>query len=125
MIRAHLTEKDDSGAARWFTENVEERSGGDGWDAAAAERRLTLVVTAVADRGQADDQPAAEVADARADHRSVFPPRDAHFDERSGRGEMKGRGGGEQQAVQRMLFLIWLHFKVTQCRGSDGEHLSF
>lgn len=88
---------------------MEERSGGDGWDAAAAERRLTLVVTAVADRGQADDQPAAEVADARADHRSVFPPRDAHFDERSGRGEMKGRGGGEQQAVQRMLFLIWLH----------------
>lgn len=70
---------------------MEESSGRDGWDAAAAERRLTLVVAAVADRGQADDQPAAEVADACADHRPVFPPRDAHFDKRSGGGR---EGGG-------------------------------
>lgn len=83
---------------------MEESSGGDGWDAAAAERRLALVVAAVADRGQADDQPAAKVADACADHCPVFPPCDAHFDKRSGGTEMKGRGGGREQAVQRMLF---------------------
>lgn len=71
---------------------MEESSSGGGRGAAAAEGRLALVVAAVADRGQADDQPAAEVADACADHRPVFPPRDAHLDEWSGGGEMKGGG---------------------------------
>lgn len=87
------------------TENVEERSGADGPGAAAAERRLALVVAAVADRRQADDQPAAEVTDACVDHRPVLLPRDAHFDERSGGGEMKGR-----RRKRRMLFKKkWLH----------------
>ena len=67
-----------------FTENVQEGPSSDGGDAAAAERRLALVVAAVSDRRQADDQPAAKIPDPRADHRPVLPPSDAHFDERSG-----------------------------------------
>ena len=63
---------------------MQEGPGGDGGDAAAAERRLALVVTAVDHRRQTDDQPAAEIPDPRADHRPVLPPSDAHFDERSG-----------------------------------------
>lgn len=85
---------------------MEESSGGDGRDAAAAERRLTLVVAAVADRGQADDQPAAEVADACVDHLPVLPPRDAHFDERSGGGEMKVRGEKRASGAKN-AFLMW------------------
>lgn len=85
------------------TENVEEGSGADGRGAAAAERRLALVVAAVADRGQADDQPAAEVTDACVDHHPVLPPRDAHLDERSGGGEMKGR-----RRRRRMLLKKWI-----------------
>lgn len=81
------------------TENVEESSGADGRGATAAERRLALVVAAVADRRQADDQPAAKVTDACVDHHPVLLPRDAHFDERSGGGEMKGR-----RRKRRMLF---------------------
>lgn len=80
---------------------MEESSGGDGRDAAAAERRLALVVAAVAHRGQADDQPAAEVTDARADHHAVPLPCDAHFDERSA-GDIKKREGG--QAMGSRLF---------------------
>lgn len=74
---------EDSGA-RLFTKNVEKGPRRDRGDAAAAERRLTLVVAAVADRGQADDQSAAKVSNPRADHDAVFPPSDAHFHERPG-----------------------------------------
>lgn len=105
---------------------MEESSGADGRGAAAAERRLALVVAAVADRRQADDQPAAEVTDAGVDHRPVLPPRDAHFDERSGGGEMKGRR--RRRRKRRMLLKkngFIFRFKVTQRRGSDGVHLSF
>lgn len=67
---------------------MQEGPGGHRGDAAAAERRLALVVAAVADRGQADDQSAAKVPDAGVYHHAVFPPSDTHFDEGSG-GEKK------------------------------------
>lgn len=98
---------------------MEERSGGDGRDAAAAERHLTLVEAAVADRGQADDQPAAEVPDACADHRPVFPPCDAHFDERSGGGEMKGVCGGEASGAKKD-FLNVDSYSVSRLHSAEG-----
>lgn len=61
------------------------RSGGG--DAAAAERCLALVVAAIADCRQTDDQSAAKISDPCIDHHAVFPPRNAHFDEGSAGGK--------------------------------------
>lgn len=66
---------------------MQEGPGSDWGDAAAAERRLTLVVAAVADSRQADDQPTAEITDPCIDHYPVFPPSNTHFDEGSGGGK--------------------------------------
>lgn len=76
----------------FFTENVQEGPGGGRGDVAAAERGFALVVAAVANRRQANDQSAAEIPDPSADHRPVFPPSDTHFDEGSA-----GRWGGEEK----------------------------
>ena len=84
----NLSQAVKSRAAGLVTENVQEGPGSHRGDAAAAERRLALVVAAVADRGQADDQSTAKVPDAGVYHHAVFPPSDTHFDEGSG-GEKK------------------------------------
>lgn len=76
----------------FFTENVQEGPGGGRGDVAAAERGFALVVAAVANRRQANDQSASEIPDPRVDHRPVFPPSDTHFDEGSA-----GVGGREEE----------------------------
>lgn len=76
-----------------LTQDVQEGSGGGRGDVATAQRRLALVVAAVADRRQADDQPAAEVPDPRVDQHPVLPPSDTHFDE--------GPGGEREEEEQK------------------------
>lgn len=63
---------------------MQEGPGSDWGDAAAAEWRLTLVVAAITDCWQTDDQSTAEISDPRIDHYPVLPPSNTHFDERSG-----------------------------------------
>lgn len=101
---------------------MEESSGADGRGAAAAERRLTLVVATVADRWQADDQPAAKVTDACVDHHPVFPPRDAEFDKRSG-GEMKGRRerrGKENAFLKKWIRILFQGYTAPRERWSTS-----
>lgn len=86
---------------------MQEGPGGDGGDATAAERCLTLVVAAVADRRQTDDQPAAEVSDPRVDHCPIFPPSNTHFDEGSG-GEKVEKEEKESKRWEAW-FLIQIH----------------
>lgn len=79
-----------------LTQDVQEGAGGGRGDVGAAQRRLALVIAAVADRRQADDQPAAEIPDPRVDQHPVLPPSDTHFDEGSGRETQRRRGKKEQ-----------------------------
>lgn len=76
-----------------LTQDVQEGPGGGRGDVGTAQRRLALVVAAVADRRQADDQSAAEIPDSRVDQRPVLLPSYTHFDEGSGGG---AEGGGRR-----------------------------
>lgn len=107
-----------------FTENVQKGPGSGRGDVAAAERGFALVVATVANRRQANDQSASEIPDPRVDRRSVFPPSDTHFDERSagGRGrekkkwmkrEKKRTSDGERVFKKKKYRFIFC-FKVTQ-----------
>lgn len=75
---------------------MQEGPGSDCGDAAAAEWRLTLIVAAITDCRQADDQSAAEISDPCVDHYPVFPPSDTHFDEGSG-GAKRWKGEKESK----------------------------
>ena len=92
----NLSQAVKSRAAGLVTENVQEGPGSHRGDAAAAERRLALVVAAVADRGQADDQPRAKVPEAGVSPPPVFPPSDTHFDAGSG-GKKKKKKQDEKE----------------------------
>ena len=109
MFSQHQAVK--SRAAGLVTENVQEGPGSHRGDAAAAERRLALVVAAVADRGQADDQSTAKVPDAGVYHHAVFPPSDTHFDEGSGgeKKKKKTRWKGRKKSERECGFLIQIH----------------
>lgn len=72
-------------------------------DAAAAQWCLTLVVAAVADCRQTDDQPAAKIPNTCADHNSVFPPSYTHLDKRSRGIEQDTKKGKNVSLIEKNI----------------------